>query len=184
MLRKQKRITSSRLLKNNKGVTLVELIAVIAVLSVVSAAVAGFMITGSKMSAKVSGDAGDSMKEQTTVEFINKAILKNDFESLILLDELKNEEDQGTGTYAGLIIKLNDADTIRGLVTTETTDENNTVVYKTVTKELETGAWIDSDSAPIELCPGKITFEKQGNTLTYELNGEEHVVYLRVAPQS
>ena len=181
MLRKQKRITSSRLLKNNKGVTLVELIAVIAVLSVVSAAVAGFMITGSKMSAKVSGDAGDSMKEQTTVEFINKAILKNDIKSLILLDELKNEEDQGTGIYAGLIIKLNDADTIRGLVTT---DENNTVVYKTVTKELETDKWIDSDSAPIELCPGKITFEKQGNTLTYELNGEEHVVYLRVAPQS
>lgn len=177
MLWKQKRLTSNRLSKNHKGATLIEVIAVIAVLSVVAAAVAGFMISGAKMSAKVSGVAAGSMKEQTTVEFINKAILKNDIDSLILRDELKNEEDQGTV----LIIKLNDADTIRGLVTT---DENNTVVYKTVTKELETGAWIDSDSAPIELCPGKITFEKQGNTLTYELNGEEHVVYLRVAPQS
>lgn len=181
MLRKQKRITSNRLIKNNKGVTLVELIAVIAVLSVVSAAVAGFMITGSKMSAKVSGAAGDSMKEQTTVEFINKAILKNDSESLILRDELKKDDGQGTGTYAELIIKLNDADTIRGLVTT---DENNKVIYKTLTKGSEPDQWIDSDRAPIELCPGKITFEKQGDTLTYKLDDEEHVVHLRVAPKS
>ena len=64
----------NRLSKNNKGVTLVEVIAVIAVMSVVMAAVTGFMITGARMSAKVSGGATAGMQEQTAVEYINKWI--------------------------------------------------------------------------------------------------------------
>ena len=58
-------LLKNRLSKNNKGMSLVEVIALIAVLSVVVAAVVGFMITGSKMSVKVSGTAGASIKEQT-----------------------------------------------------------------------------------------------------------------------
>jgi prepilin-type N-terminal cleavage/methylation domain-containing protein len=61
--------------KNNKGVTLIEVIAVVAVLGVVMAAVTGFMITGTKMSARVSDTAASSMKDETAVEFINRRIL-------------------------------------------------------------------------------------------------------------
>ena len=56
MLFKQK-ASNLRISQNHKGVTLVEVIAVIAVLSVVMAAVTGFVLTGTKMSAKVSGTA-------------------------------------------------------------------------------------------------------------------------------
>lgn len=66
----------NRLSKNNKGVTLVEVIAVIAVMSVVMAAVTGFLITGVRMSANVSGGATAGMQEQTATEYINKWILE------------------------------------------------------------------------------------------------------------
>ena len=64
----------NRLSKNNKGVTLVEVIAVIAVLSVVMGAITGFMITGARMSAQVSGGATAGMREQTATEYINQRL--------------------------------------------------------------------------------------------------------------
>jgi len=67
-------LPTTKLRNNHKGVTLVEVIAVIAVLSVVMAAVVGFMISGARMSAKVSGGATAGMREQTAVEFINQKI--------------------------------------------------------------------------------------------------------------
>ena len=72
MLCKQKqKMSNLRISQNHKGLTLVEVIAMIAVLSVVMAVVAGFMISGANMSAKVSTNAGASIREQTAVEFIN-----------------------------------------------------------------------------------------------------------------
>ena len=174
MLWKQKRLTSNRLSKNHKGATLIEVIAVIAVLSVVAAAVAGFMISGAKMSAKVSGVAAGSMKEQTTVEFINEMLWRYDSSSLVWWEELKDENSQ----YLGLVIKLNGSNTKCTLLTTE----NDTVVYKTCT--LEGGKLVISGKS-VELCPGKIVFENTASdTVTYYINNEKHVVHLRVAPQS
>lgn len=170
-------LQNNRLGKNNKGATLIEVIAVIAVLSVVAAAVAGFMITGAKMSAKVSGVAADSMKEQTTVEFINGMLWRYDSSSLVWRDP-KDENSQDTNEYLSLVIKLNGSDTKCALITTE----NNTVVYKACT--LESGELVISDET-VELCPGKIIFENTAtNTVIYYINGEKHVVHLRVAPQS
>lgn len=171
-------LQNNRLSKNNKGATLIEVIAVIAVLSVVAAAVAGFMITGAKMSANVSGVAADSMKEQTTVEFINEMLWRYDSSSLSWRDELKDENSQNEKEYIGLVIKLNGSDTKCALITTE----NNTVVYKACT--LEDSNLVISDKT-VELCPGKIIFENTTtNTVIYYINGEKHVVHLRVAPQS
>ena len=77
MLCKQKqKMSNLRISQNHKGLTLVEVIAMIAVLSVVMAVVAGFMISGAKMSAKVSDNAGASIREHTAVEFINKTLNK------------------------------------------------------------------------------------------------------------
>ena len=178
MLWEQKRLTSNRLSKNHKGATLIEVIAVIAVLSVVAAAVAGFMISGAKMSAKVSGVAAGSMKEQTTVEFINEMLWRYDSSSLEWREELKDENSQDDKEYLGLVIKLDKSGTVYALVTTE----NNTVVYRTWTKE--NGNWVPSDRS-VELCPGKIVFEDTASdTVTYYINNEKHVVHLRVAPQS
>ncbi|MBQ7378610.1 MAG: prepilin-type N-terminal cleavage/methylation domain-containing protein [Clostridia bacterium] len=67
-------LPTTKLRNNHKGVTLVEVIAVIAVLGVVMAAVMGFMISGARMSAKVSNGATAGMREQTAVEFINQRI--------------------------------------------------------------------------------------------------------------
>ena len=169
-------LLKNRLSKNNKGMSLVEVIALIAVLSVVVAAVVGFMITGSKMSVKVSGTAGASIKEQTAVEFINKTILKYDKTTLALDSEIEDNDDRTPVTYAALRIII--SDTLCAVITTE----NDTVVYKTQTKENDT--WVDSEKVT-ELCPGTIEFislENENNTVIYKLNGEKHVLYLRVTP--
>ena len=83
----------NRLSKNNKGVTLIEVIAVIAVMSVVMAAVTGFLITGARMSANVSGGATAGMQEQTATEYINKWILecKDPIEAKILKEGSETE---------------------------------------------------------------------------------------------
>ena len=161
MLWKQKQITNNRLSKNNKGATLIEVIAVIAVLSVVAAAVAGFMITGAKMSVNVSGKAGASIKEQTAVEFINKTILKYGVDALELYPA--EGEDQ-----KALQITLSNGES--AFICTQ----EGAVVYK-----------IGESDRVTELCPGKIIFENTTtNTVIYYINGKKHVVHLRVAPQS
>ena len=79
---------NNQLRKNNKGVTLVEVIAVIAALGVVMAAVTGFMITSARMSAQVSNAATVTGRQQAAVEFINQRlwaadkVVKNDDNSL------------------------------------------------------------------------------------------------------
>ena len=93
MRMEQKLIPLNRLGKNNKGVTLIEVIAVIAVMSVVMAAVTGFLITGARMSANVSGGATAGMQEQTATEYINKWILecKDPIEAKILKEGSETE---------------------------------------------------------------------------------------------
>ena len=78
---------------NNRGVTLIEVIAVIAVLSVVLAAVTAFLLTGVRMSAQVSGSAKFSIREQTAVEFINKALYKS---TVTLVDPQGENVDEGS----------------------------------------------------------------------------------------
>ena len=156
MLYKQSK-SNLQLRKNNQGMTLIEVIAVVAVLGVVMAAVLGFMITGAKMSAKVSGTATDSIKEQTAVEFINRRI----WEATTLEGQIPND-----GYYGCL--KLGE----EICITTENPDEDNAVVV-----------YRFGDTKQIELCPGKIYFETDNGTVIYYLNGEKHVVHLRVAEQ-
>ena len=160
MLTKRKQISNNRLSKNNRGVTLIEVIAVIAVLSVVSAAVMGFMLTGAKMSAQVSGTAGDSIKEQTAVEFINKTILKYGQDVLYV-------DDDG-------YLKITLSEQADAYIMTQ----NDTVAYVMKTPE--------NIDRVTELCPGTIAFQlsEETDTVTYELNGEKHVVHLRVASQT
>lgn len=155
---------NNRLSKNNKGVTLVEVIAVIAVLGVVMAAVTGFMITGTKMSAKVSNEAGSSMREQTAVEFINRRLW-----------EAKNIEfelaDKDTGDITSILID--------GVNLSYNEDAN--AVYYGATAEKE----------GVKLCEGKIRFEKYvvGESVVEDVivyyiedNGDEtmHIVHLRI----
>lgn len=148
---------NNRLMTNNKGVTLVELIAVIAVLGIVIAAVTGFMITGAQMSSKVGNTATASIKEQTAVEFINARIWEADPGDI----EVK---DDGNGKKKLLIGDEEAA------IFTNSQDDRQWVQY-------QYGA-----TAAIDLCPGTISFEMiENNTVTYFLNGEEHVVCLRVA---
>jgi hypothetical protein len=156
-------LQNNRLSKNNKGMSLVEVIALIAVLSVVVAAVVGFMITGSKMSVNVSGKAGASIKEQTAVEFINKTILKYGVDAL----ELYSAEGEDT---KALKIMLSNGKS--AFICTQ----EGAVVYK-----------IGESDKVTELCPGTIDFELNTDTETviYKLNDdEEHVLRLRVAPKS
>ena len=151
-----------RLIKNNKGVTLVEVISVIAIMSVVMAAVAGFMITGAKMSAQVSGGATASMREQTAVEFINRSIWEANPDQLVATDEILDEIGVGTGRYATLMIDGRPlfADAEAGKVVYNRTQETDGVA----------------------LCPGEIYFEEVTNsTVTYYLNGTKHVVHVRIA---
>ncbi len=150
-------LPTTKLRNNHKGVTLVEVIAVIAVLSVVMAAVVGFMISGARMSAKVSGGATAGMREQTAVEFINQRLWEVDASALVLEDEKTNEEETPTGEYLTLKIKKNGVEsTLKSL--------GGKVMYNT-----------------IELCDGDITFDEiNGNTITYTLNGVEHIVHLRI----
>ena len=163
MLTKRKQISNNRLSKNNRGVTLIEVIAVIAVLSVVSAAVMGFMLTGAKMSAQVSGTAGDSIKEQTAVEFINKTILK--YEPGVL-----GVDDDG-------YLKITLSEQAVAYIMTQ----NDTVVYVMIMKTPD-----ENIDRVTELCPGTISFQlsEETDTVTYELNGEKHVVLLRIASQT
>ena len=156
---------NNRLSKNNKGVTLVEVIAVIAVLGVVMAAVTGFMITGAKMSAKVSGDAKLGIREQTAVEYINERILEATTISIGDPEPTPiniGSEDDPIYVYADLFVGEE-----KIVITTITTDDpdatNPKVVYNGV-----------------ELCEGEIYFQCDGKTVTYYLNGTRHVVHLRV----
>ena len=153
MLHKQSK-SNLQLRKNNQGMTLIEVIAVVAVLGVVMAAVLGFMITGAKMSAKVSGTATDSIKEQTAVEFINRRI----WEATTLEGQIP------TDGYYGCL-KLGD----EICITTENPDEDNAVVVYCI-----------GENKKIELCPGSIYFKIGDKTVTYVLNEKEHVVYPRI----
>lgn len=154
---------NNRLSKNNKGVTLVEVIAVIAVLGVVMAAVTGFMITGAKMSAKVSGDAKLGIREQTAVEYINERLLENTGE--ISVDDQDKISVDGHEYYAGIQIGGINLYTDLGDPEDPAPLEECKVKYNNV-----------------ELCEGYIYFEKTGDdgTVIYVLNGTRHVVHLRV----
>ena len=153
--RQSKSPTSLR--KDNRGVTLIEVIAVIAVLSIVMAAVTGFVISGAKMSAKVSSSAGDSIKEQTAVEYINRWILGA--KSVKVVDPFNFGDDEQT-YYSKLA--LDD-----GIIYHN--QEEDIIVYQRA-----------EDSNPIELCSGEIYFRFiNDTTIEYQLNGEKHVVHLR-----
>lgn len=183
MLFKQKMMKQTQFSKNNKGVTLIEVIAVVAVLGVVMAAVTGFMITGTKMSARVSDTAASSMKDETAVEFINRRILNYGKQSLAVNEEVTNDKGEVIG-YSDLLITLSEQDNSYAMLTTE----DGVVVYKMGTKELlvnteNSGADFDKDVRSIEICPGDIYFNLENNTVTYVLNDVEHVVHLRVAEQ-
>ena len=160
LLRRKQNLT--RLSKNNKGVTLVEVIAVIAVLGVVMAAVTGFMITGAKMSAKVSGDAKLGIREQTAVEYINERILELATPPEIVDPEQNKVEItiDGEPIEAYRELSLGEEKSIK----TDNSDAKKPkVVYNGV-----------------ELCEGEIYFQCDGKTVTYYLNGTRHVVHLRV----
>ncbi len=153
-----------RLNKNNKGVTLVEVIAVIAVLGVVMAAVTGFMISGTKMSAKVSDEATGSMKEQTASEFINRRIWAADDINIDTADPEKTIEIDSKTYYTELTV--------------------GQATISSVPAEGQTGDMVvqykNGESNAVILCTGNIYFEEiEGNMVTYYLNGTKHVVHLR-----
>ena len=169
MLSRQSK-SRTNLRKNNRGVTLIEVIAVVAVMSIVMAAVTGFIITGSKMSANVSGHAKDSMQEQTAVEYINRWIwaadtVTADEDSILLIEvpEWWNSEKCYTKLSLGTTV---------GFLTFIPKSESNAEAIVIYNKG-------NSDEY-IELCTGEIYFEEiTNNTVTYYLNGEKHVVHLR-----
>lgn len=123
----------NRLSKSNKGVTLIEVIAVIAVMSVVMVAVTGFMITGTRMSAQVSGGATAGMREQTAVEYINQRIweatafsvsgpIEGSYSTLNIGD--------GVLTSANDVVTYNDVELCRGEIYFEAPDyQTNTITY-------------------------------------------------------
>ena len=167
-------LQNNRLSKNNKGMSLVEVIALIAVLSVVVAAVVGFMITGSKMSVNVSGKAGASIKEQTAVEFINKTILKYGEEIAVV--PMEDNADDGTNDDQNCALHIKLSERNYALLITE----DGKVVYQTyVIEEGDVVTQLNST----ELCSGEVRFEMDStnNTVTYYLNNAKHVVHLRVA---
>lgn len=118
---------NNQLRKNNKGVTLVEVIAVIAVLGVVMAAVTGFMITGTRMSVQVSNNATVSSREQTAVEFINQRLweankVESDGESILLIGTVRLETIDGK-------IRYNGVDLCDGEINFSYDEATNTVTY-------------------------------------------------------
>ena len=168
--RKNRMQRDLRLHKNNQGVTLVEVIAVVAVLSVVLAAVVGFMLTGTRMSAQVTGEAGVSIREQTAVEFINKTLYKATISAIaydVSLDDLDPDPTDNRKYYATLILGANPND--------ETAPRfyarDGKVYYKASNQASET-----------ELCSGTIYFiqDPTTNTVTYVLNDTTHIVHMRV----
>lgn len=147
----------NRLSKNNKGVTLVEVIAVIAVLGVVMAAVTGFMITGARMSAKVSNQAKLNIRQQTAVEFINQRLWEAD--AITFSDEIVPIQIDETTIWVYRQINIDG----KPLFTKNSTDGSLTVCYNGV-----------------ELCEGTIYFSDiTDNTITYYLNDTEHIVHFR-----
>ena len=179
---------NNRLNKNNKGVTLIEVIAVVAVLGVVMAAVTGFMITGTKMSAQVSDTATNSMKEQTAVEFIQKLVLECSSADLKLKgDEILNRENKGTGYYPTLeIIFSENASAELSFVDVDQDGINDHLTYVMYTVDPASGE--KTSKKPIELCSlekpylNGFLINEETNTLTYYLNDDKHVVHLRITP--
>ena len=167
MLFKQK-ASNLRISQNHKGVTLVEVIAVIAVLSIVMAAVTGFVITGAKMSAQVSGTATASAREQTAVEFIQKTLQGMPAETIAIPDDSAKDSD---GNFLAIYKAVAD-------------DENGTK-YEPFLYHTDNGKVVyRNGSREVELCNGTIYFETidtNTNTVTYYLNGAKHVVHLRTA---
>ncbi|MBO5758271.1 MAG: prepilin-type N-terminal cleavage/methylation domain-containing protein [Clostridia bacterium] len=166
---------NNRLNKNNKGVTLIEVIAVVAVLGVVMAAVTGFMITGTKMSAQVSDTATNSMKEQTAVEFINRMILGAKSEVKVVEDG--GQVTDGDHTY---YLALYCGENVQIANGKDPKTQKPVVVYRYADNS---GSNIVRE---IVICPGEIYFEQvnEKNTVTYYLNDDKHVVHLRVTPES
>lgn len=153
----------NRLSKNNKGVTLVEVIAVIAVLGVVMAAVTGFMITGARMSAKVSSQTKLDIRQQTAVEFINQRLWEAD--AITFSDEnlVSMQIDETTIQ----VYRQIDIDG-KSLLTKNSADGSSTVCYN-----------YNNDNG-VELCEGTIYFSDiTDNTITYYLNDTEHIVHFR-----
>ena len=148
----------NQLRKNNKGVTLVEVIAVVAVLSVVMAAVAGFMITGARMSAQVSGTAKANSREFTAVEFINQRLWEA---KQVTLDSSVTIANNDRTEIACAMID--------GYALKTEVDESGSskVTYNGVL-----------------LCEGTIYFalSDETNTVIYTLNDTPHVVHLRTEP--
>ena len=181
MLCKQtQKMSNLRISQNHKGLTLVEVIAMIAVLSVVMAVVAGFMISGAKMSAKVSDNAGASIREQTAVEFINKTLSKAPETVTYVV---------ATGEAAGETVPTTLF--LGTVVDGEEVDANIPVLYS---KDGVVYYQANGNASPTELCKGKIRFildeakteedsvyiYSSGYIITYELNGTEHTVHSRV----
>ena len=162
MLWKQSKQMPTKLRKNHKGATLVEVITVIAAMSIVMAAITGFVITGSKMSAQVSGGATAGMREQTAVEYINQRLWEKDdaelsFEGIEKISVGDKEHPYGIKIGAHVLI-------------TEYDDPDNPD-DPTYTRVLYNNT---------ELCKGEIYFLGiENNTVKYVLNGTEHVVHLR-----
>ena len=174
MLFKQK-ASNLRISQNHKGVTLVEVIAVIAVLSVVMAAVTGFVLTGTKMSAKVSGTATASAREQTAVEFIQKTLQGMQATTIAVPDEV--------GDQWQLDAEQHSTEGFRAVYKVVTNEQNTT--YVPMIYHTDDGKVVyNHDGKEVELCSGTIYFEAidaNTNTVTYYLNGAKHVVHLRTA---
>lgn len=169
--RKNRMQRDLRLHKNNQGVTLVEVIAVVAVLSVVLAAVVGFMLTGTRMSAQVTGEAGVSIREQTAVEFINKTLYKATISDGSYREILEGENDptpdNDRACYATLILGA---------------DPNDETAPRFYAKDGKVYYKASKQASETELCSGTIYFiqDPTTNTVTYVLNDTTHIVHMRV----
>lgn len=166
LFKHKQRQSKTQLHNDNRGVTLVEVIAVIAVLSIVMAAVTGFVITGAKMSAQVSGTATASAREQTAVEFIQKTLQGMPAETIAIPDDSAKDSD---GNFLAIYKAVAD-------------DENGTK-YEPFLYHTEDGKVVyNNGGQEVELCSGTIYFKAiEANTVTYYLNGTPHVVHLRTA---